>query len=77
LVAEGRIGADGPWQTISLMATNNTNYATRLAATAAISTLPAFGWWVSTSGFSQVRVRRTAGTAGEVACRIALSDTVQ
>lgn len=74
LVAEGRIGPSDPWITLSLMATNTTNYATRLAVTAAISALPAFGWWVPACGYTEFRVRRAAGTAGSVTVRVALSD---
>jgi hypothetical protein len=77
LVAEGRIGPADPWLTLNLMPTNTTNYATRLAATAAISALPAFGWWVPICGYTEFRVRRTAGTAGSVTVRVALSDVVQ
>lgn len=77
LVAEGRIGPSDPWITLNLMATNTTNYATRLAATAAISTLPTFGWWVPVCGYTEFRVRRTAGTAGSVTVKVALSDVVQ
>lgn len=77
LVAEGRIGPNDPWITLNLMATNTTNYAARLAATAAISTLPTFGWWVPVCGYTEFRVRRTAGTAGSVTVKVALSDVVQ
>lgn len=77
LVAEGRIGPSDPWIILNLMATDTTNYATRLAATAAISALPAFGWWVPVCGYTEFRVRRTAGTAGSVTVRVALSDVVQ
>lgn len=77
LVAEGRISPSDPWLILNLMPTNTTNYATRLAATAAISALPAFGWWVPVCGYTEFRVRRTAGTAGSVTVRVALSDVVQ
>ena len=77
LVAEGRISPADPWMILNLMPTNTTNYATRLAATAAIGAVPAFGWWVPVCGFTEFRVRRTAGTAGSVTVRIALSDVVQ
>lgn len=77
LVAEGRIGPSDPWITINLMETNTTNYASRLAVTAAISALPTFGWFVPVCGYTEFRVRRTAGTAGSVTVRVALSDVVQ
>lgn len=77
LVAEGRISPSDPWLTLNLMPTNTTNYATRIAATAAISTLPTFGWWVPVCGYTEFRVRRTAGTAGSVTVKVALSDVVQ
>lgn len=77
LVAEGRISPSDPWITLPLMATNTTNYATRLAVTAVIAALPAFGWWVPVTGINEFRVRRSAGTAGSVTVRCSMSDVVQ
>lgn len=74
LTFEGRAKDTDPWVILSAIATNATAYASRLAASAAISTLPTFGWAVSTMGFPQVRARCSARTGGTVTLRAVVSD---
>lgn len=73
LTFEGQLTNSGPWVVLAAQATNSTNHTTKLAATAAISTLPTFGWIVPVFGYRKVRARVSARTGGSLTMSSALS----
>lgn len=74
LIFEGRVRGDGAWIALACRATNATAAATLLAQPAALSAVPAFGWFVNTAGISEFRVRVVSLTAGSVVVDLGFSD---
>lgn len=73
-IFEGHVRDGAPWVALACRASNATAAATLLAQPAAISAVPAFGWYVNTAGVSDFRVRIVSLTAGGITVSVGLSD---
>lgn len=74
LIFEGRSKGDGQWVGLACRPSNSTTAGTLLAQPAALSAIPAFGWYVNTNGLCEFRVRVVSLTAGGVQVDIGYSE---
>lgn len=73
LTFEGRINDTAPWVVLSAVGSNGTAKATAMAASAAITTVPAYAWFVQCQGMAQVRARASALTSGTMTVAIRIT----
>jgi hypothetical protein len=73
LTFEGRINDTAPWVVLSAIVSNGTSKATAIAASAAITTVPVFAWFVQCQGMAQVRARASALTSGSMTVAIRIT----
>jgi hypothetical protein len=71
LVAEGQLSDTGPWVLLNM---RQTDAASSISVTAALSGQNAHGWRVNTAGLLNVRMRVTAVTTGSIILEARLSD---